>query len=153
VIRQAISCDICGTEMLNVNHWFVAREQGTELRISAWSAAGRQRGKTLHLCGHKCMHKLVDEFITRAIRTDATATPDQPAIRPDAILSSPKATPPLARPAIGSSVQDREASARLTTPEPIERPRSSPYRVRAEAWKREQERQRANLPDSRRSIA
>jgi len=27
VIRQAISCDICGTEKKQTNHWFVAYDQ------------------------------------------------------------------------------------------------------------------------------
>jgi len=36
VIRQAISCDICGSEKKQTNHWFVAYDQSGELRISGW---------------------------------------------------------------------------------------------------------------------
>ncbi len=39
VIRQAISCDICATEKKQTNHWFVAYEQGGELRVSGWQLA------------------------------------------------------------------------------------------------------------------
>jgi hypothetical protein len=67
VIRQAISCDICGTEKKQTNHWFVAYDQGGELRVSGWSSRNRLRPGSKHLCGQTCLHKLVDEFMARAI--------------------------------------------------------------------------------------
>ncbi len=72
MIRQAISCDICGTEMLNANHWFVANDRGPELRISAWSARNRTRAGVRHLCGHKCLHKLVDDFMAKTLSARAS---------------------------------------------------------------------------------
>jgi len=76
VIRQAISCDICGAEKKQTNHWFVACEQGPELRLSGWSSQIRQRPGTKHLCGQTCLHKLVDEYIARTIgaRLSSAAT-------------------------------------------------------------------------------
>jgi hypothetical protein len=68
VIRQAISCDICGTEKRQTNHWFVAYEQAGELRVSAWGAQKR-RSSTKHLCGQTCLHKLVDDFMARSVAT------------------------------------------------------------------------------------
>ncbi len=69
VIRQAISCDICGAEMQHTNHWFVAYDQGAELRVSGWSAGKRLRAGAKHLCGQTCLHKLVDEFMARTVST------------------------------------------------------------------------------------
>ena len=103
MIRQAISCDICGAEKKQTNHWFVANEQGGELRISGWSTRIRLRAGTRHLCGQTCLHKLVDEFMARIIdgRTATAAveaaSPTQPRIRTDASLTSTTAykTPPV----------------------------------------------------------
>src|ERR1700761_7340756 len=67
VIRQAISCDICGRDKQQTNHWFVAYEHGSELRISGWSSQVRMSAKAKHLCGQTCMHKLVDDFMARSI--------------------------------------------------------------------------------------
>src|ERR1700691_2312672 len=73
VIRQAISCDICATEKKQTNHWFVASEQGGELRLSGWNSRNRLRPGMKHLCGQTCLHKLVDEFMARAIAVRAPA--------------------------------------------------------------------------------
>ena len=67
VIRQAISCDICGTEKKQTNHWFVAYDQGGELRVSGWSSRNRLRPGSKHLCGQTCLHKLVDDFMAKAL--------------------------------------------------------------------------------------
>ena len=67
MIRQAISCDICGTEKKQTNHWFVAQDRGAELRISGWNSRGRSSAGAKHLCGQTCLHKLVDEFMARTI--------------------------------------------------------------------------------------
>jgi hypothetical protein len=67
VIRQAISCDICGTEKKQTNHWFVAYDQGEELRVSGWNSRNRLRPGSKHLCGQTCLHKLVDDFLARAL--------------------------------------------------------------------------------------
>jgi hypothetical protein len=75
VIRQAISCDICGTEKKQTNHWFVAYDQGGELRVSGWNSVNRLRPGSKHLCGQTCLHKLVDDFMDRAL----TARPSRAA--------------------------------------------------------------------------
>jgi hypothetical protein len=67
VIRQAISCDICGAEKKQTNHWFVAFEQGGELRVSGWNSRNRLRPGSRHLCGQTCLHKLMDEFMARTL--------------------------------------------------------------------------------------
>jgi hypothetical protein len=75
VIRQAISCDICGNEKKQTNHWFVAYEQGGELRVSGWSSRNRLRPGTKHLCGQTCLHKLVDDYMAQAIGQKMQSAP------------------------------------------------------------------------------
>ena len=67
MIRQAISCDICGSEKKQTNHWFVAYDQGGELRVSGWNSRNRLRPGSKHLCGQTCLHKLVDDFMAKAL--------------------------------------------------------------------------------------
>jgi hypothetical protein len=67
VIRQAISCDICGAEKKQTNHWFVAHENGGEMRVSGWNSRNRMRLGSKHLCGQTCLHKLVDDFMARDV--------------------------------------------------------------------------------------
>jgi hypothetical protein len=67
MIRQTISCDICGAEKKQTNHWFVAHVRGGELRFTAWSADRRLRGESKHLCGQTCLYKLVDDFIAATL--------------------------------------------------------------------------------------
>src|SRR5579862_3364107 len=67
VIRQAISCDVCGNEKRQTNHWFVAYEQAGELRVAGWNSRNKLRAGTKHLCGQTCLHKLLDDFMARAI--------------------------------------------------------------------------------------
>ncbi|MGA9671265.1 MAG: hypothetical protein WBQ94_18790 [Terracidiphilus sp.] len=67
MIRQAISCDICGAEKKQTNHWFVASEHGGELRVSGWNSRNRLRPGSKHLCGQTCLHKLMDDFMARDV--------------------------------------------------------------------------------------
>jgi hypothetical protein len=98
VIRQAISCDICGAEKKQTNHWYVACEQGSEMRLGGWNSRMRQRPGAKHLCGQTCLHKLVDEFMARASAARGTspavadtAEPAPPRTEIDASLTSPAA--------------------------------------------------------------
>ncbi len=167
MIRQAISCDICGTEMLNANHWFVANDRGLELRISAWSARNRIKAGVRHLCGHKCLHKLVDDFMARTLGARASASVeandsiktvvDRPAAPKDASRTWVAPHRMQALPSIGLHVDEFESSAQLIKQAEQMTPRgtSGSAAVRAEAWKRERERQRLaeQTAPPRRSIA
>jgi hypothetical protein len=80
LIRLAVSCDICGAEKKQTNHWFVAYEQSGELRISGWNSRHCKRAGSRHLCGQTCLHKLVDEFMVQTIEGDrATVAAEQSA--------------------------------------------------------------------------
>lgn len=163
MIRQAISCDICGTEKRQTNHWYVAYEQAGELRVSGWTSR-RSRAGSKHLCGQTCLHKLVDEFMAKSI-----ATRTRPALE-ETYIETPITTTAGFASSVGFG--DGESSARLITPAaralPIRALRaqpdvaalppllqledSSPPHVddpqhysspsrRAEAWQRERERE------------
>jgi hypothetical protein len=116
VIRQAISCDICGTEKKQTNHWFVAYDQGGELRVSGWNSRNRLRPGSKHLCGQTCLHKLVDDFMARALTarvlqvavSDGDDEVEEVAVATDTSLTS------------AAAFREVESSARLiTTPAPV----------------------------------
>lgn len=166
MIRQAISCDICGTDKQQTNHWFVTYELNGELRISGWNSQSRLRAGAKHLCGQTCLHKLVDEFMAKtiAVRTPAVANaqtaekPARAAARPaapriDSSLTAVAAHPVQSRPVpvpaevyTDSYVDEFESSARLIKPQPDSdaaptAPAINARTWRAEAWKRERERE------------
>jgi hypothetical protein len=138
VIRQAISCDLCGNEKKQTNHWFVAYEQGGELRVSGWSSRNRLRPGTKHLCGQTCLHKLVDEFMAKAIGQKAQGAQAEASAGTDASLTSRAAY--SARPAVsvrsavsacpadgtGSADVELESSARLITQDSMPMPAAKP---------------------------
>ena len=116
MIRQAISCDICGTEKKQTNHWFVAYDQGGELRVSGWNTRNRLRPGSKHLCGQTCLHKLVDEFMAKALTARAPRAAEseagekvmERAASADTSLTS------------DAAYEEFESSARLiATPEPV----------------------------------
>lgn len=168
MIRQAISCDICGAEKKQTNHWFVAYEQAGELRVSGWSTRNRQKPGAKHLCGQTCLHKLADDFMARsiAVRTQPSAAPDEAAEKlpaaTDTSLTSAAAygeiessarlltpvTPPaplVARAAFRAPAELVTMPARNAGDEyavPLEEPpRYATRNWRAEAWERERERE------------
>jgi hypothetical protein len=133
VIRQAISCDICGTEKKQTNHWFVAYNQSGELRVSGWSSRNRLRPGSKHLCGQTCLHKLVDEFMAKALaRPVPTAAGESAeevveAVHVEVCLASTDASLTSS-----AAYSDDESSARLITrPEPAV-PKAQPLRPQTE---------------------
>jgi hypothetical protein len=175
VIRQAISCDVCGTDKKETNHWFVAYEHGSELRISGWSSPHRLHARSRHLCGQTCLHKLIDEFFARTLAASA-ALPDQDPTRADPEVkdlslarTDASLTSRVAHPFVSSrlpkfpglGIDQSESSAWPMAPAsrdsisadsiPAADPPASPTGFntkawRAEAWKREKERaQRTSL--------
>ncbi|HVZ82754.1 MAG TPA: hypothetical protein VG893_03700 [Terracidiphilus sp.] len=162
MIRQAISCDICGTDKQQTNHWFVAYEQNGELRIAGWRSQSRLRAGTKHLCGQTCLHKLVDEFMAKnladrpAVQEKPEAAPARPAsARVDTTLTSVAAHAAAPGPVpvpTEAYVDEFESSARLIQADLVDAPPAFNSRAwRSEAWKREREREQRVA--RRRSIA
>ena len=128
MIRQAISCDLCGNEKRQTNHWFVAYEQNGELRLGGWSSRNRLRPGTKHLCGQTCLHKLVDDFMARAIHQKSQPMKET-GVKSNAETAVQKTEPtyavtPVSRPSTGidagltsiAAYDEVESSARLITP-------------------------------------
>jgi hypothetical protein len=127
VIRQAISCDICATEKKQTNHWFVAYEQGGELRVAGWNTRNRLRPGSKHLCGQTCLHKLVDEFMAKALshRVQASVADNSDMIEADPIRTDASLTS-------SDEFIEVESSARLLpTPTPIA-PKRLPFQTPVE---------------------
>lgn len=170
VIRQSISCDICGTEKKHTNNWFVSHEQGGELRVCGWTTRNRVRPGSRHLCGQTCLHKLLDDFMARllSMRMSAgTAELPETYARPqktDTSLTSPAAFVEIdssarllpSPAAVAASRSNASAAAagvgRVAVPAPSqleiavappagEAPGYSSRRWRTEAWERERERE------------
>jgi hypothetical protein len=89
MIRQAINCDMCGTEKQEVtSYWFVAYEQADELKLRGWESPKNSRKDVKHLCGQKCAQRLIANF-TASVMSAGTAAenakapalekPEQPA--------------------------------------------------------------------------
>ena len=127
MIRQAITCDICGSEKRQTNHWFVAYELGGELRMSGWSSRHRLRPGSKHLCGQTCLHKLVDEFMAKSIAVRAQPNDEEEPALPmatDTSLTSkaayreaPSRNAFVDAPPSGQAASDEiESSVRLLTP-------------------------------------
>ncbi len=121
MIRQAISCDVCGSEKRQTNHWFVAFEQGGELRIGGWNSRNRAKPGSKHLCGQTCVHKLVDEFMAKAVRAKSAMPADEEAeiyTSPNSDLSAARAEDVAMNHQIAHQYEPglEESSARLITP-------------------------------------
>ncbi len=63
MIRQTVTCDICGIHKFEANHWFMAVENKGTLKISPWGVLNSVRPRMKHLCGQKCLHQFVDDFL------------------------------------------------------------------------------------------
>ncbi len=135
MIRQAISCDICAAEKRQTNHWFVAYEQGGELRVSGWNSRQRLRPGSKHLCGQTCLHKLVDEFMAKSISVRARRTAESAEAEPQPRQASDTSL------IAGSAFAEGESSARLIAPPkpcrpvaPLRRPFPSSSPVPSLSW-------------------
>jgi hypothetical protein len=161
VIRQAITCDICGSEKRQTNHWFVAYELNGELRMSGWTSRHRLRPGSKHLCGQTCLHKLVDDFMARSIAVRTQRAGEGEPLQLDATdtsLTSPAAyveaessirlvpsvelgsQQPILRPQSELGFMPASAAAAIP-PKPVEHHYNSAA-WRSEAWERERERER-----------
>lgn len=173
MIRQAISCDVCGTEKRQTNHWFVAYEQTGELRVSGWTSRHRLRADAKHLCGQICMHKLVDEFMAKSIASPAKVTAreggagaasavNESGLAPGAefessarlLVPSPQIPARVeSRPQLEIVAMPARQHADDVAPAPADPPRYSSRSWHAEAWQRERERESRVLQNHPESAA
>jgi hypothetical protein len=128
VIRQAISCDICGTEKKQTNHWFVAYDQGGELRLGGWKSRNRMRPGAKHLCGQTCLHKLVDEFMARGFAAQVQPGPvEEIEVEVQAVATDTSLTSDAAYVEVESSARLIPTPIPATQPIPVQ-PQRTPVR-------------------------
>jgi len=64
--------------------------------VSGWSSRNRLRPGSKHLCGQTCLHKLVDDFMAKALavrlpmaaQNDSEEEAEEPRVRSDTSLTS-----------------------------------------------------------------
>jgi len=167
VIRQTISCDMCKSEKKHSNHWFVAFEQGAELRLAGWNSRYRTRPGAKHLCGQACVYRLMDDFMARLVAMKPPAEDEKAAparVRAAAAIDTSLTSNAAYGAAYGATDSEIESSARLVKPAaelvtmpaktedartedarrgPVdEAPHYGSRNWRAEVWEREMERER-----------
>lgn len=79
-VRRGYSCDICGVDRKEANHWFVATKDAVCLSIESWDAAEIENRldeeDAIHLCGQVCAHKLLDRFLAESSVTSTKGEDD-----------------------------------------------------------------------------
>ena len=92
MIRQAINCDMCGAERVeSTSFWFVADELGGEIRLRGWESPKKSRRNVRHLCGQKCVQRMMDNF-TASLKAGLQAgkAPKEPAAQTAHQLVEPR---------------------------------------------------------------
>jgi hypothetical protein len=64
-IKQKITCDVCGTEKVEVNHWFqvfshISNDTNSEFIVLPCD--GEVRDNQVVACGEACAHKLLNQW-------------------------------------------------------------------------------------------
>lgn len=63
-IRNAYSCDICGKDKQQVNHWWMMSFDGESLHLDPWHEEDAEEAAK-HLCGQECVIKAVSEYLSK----------------------------------------------------------------------------------------
>jgi hypothetical protein len=142
-------------EQKQANNWFVAYEQGMELRLSGWNSRNRTRPGAKHLCGQACLYRLLEEFMARVVAMKPAVEGVKPAtarVRAATVTSLTDTSLTSNTAYIGESARLIDPAAELVTMptksedagRPVlvdEGPRYGSRNWRAEAWDREMERE------------
>lgn len=72
--RTTLTCDVCGKDRAEVNGWWSYRTDEREFH------AGHADGKKgrFHACGHLCLHKALDAYLTTQAAQPVIPTPSEP---------------------------------------------------------------------------
>lgn len=61
--RTVFSCDICGVDRRETNHWYWVLAKSDAITFRRWSANVPRTAK--HVCGEGCAHRLLDQFVSQ----------------------------------------------------------------------------------------
>jgi hypothetical protein len=62
VRKEIFTCDVCGAEKKEANHWWMAQISSRQFLLWPWDTGARDKG-ILHLCGEACVLKRLSEFL------------------------------------------------------------------------------------------
>lgn len=62
-ITQTITCDVCGKQKQQVNHWWLIAEFEDSIHVSKWRDDDAEGEK--HVCGQECAIKSVSEWLQK----------------------------------------------------------------------------------------
>ncbi len=88
MIQQVITCDICGAQKREANHWFIAREEAGEIRISGWNSPHTFSPQARHLCGETCVHKLISQDLMKLAGVDAQSIREAAPVAKTAVIAA-----------------------------------------------------------------
>lgn len=73
--KDTFTCDVCGVERKDANHWFVlsfrndGHVEGVEVGISVliyyWTDKTAKLPNVRHACGQQCVLKHINEFLSK----------------------------------------------------------------------------------------
>jgi hypothetical protein len=111
MIRQTINCDICAAEKQSTSYWFVAYEQGGAITLRGWEAPKSSRRNPKHLCGQKCVQRMMSNFTAAVMSNGHGETRVESAVTEAAELapvgvSVGRETAPVAREAASVAVRE-----------------------------------------------
>ena len=81
-IETKCFCDMCGAVRGATNHWFMVGSLPGAIVVKRWESS-KFASAQIHLCGQKCVHALLDRWLTTG-----SLSPIQPASVPDAMGDS-----------------------------------------------------------------
>ncbi|HEV2710307.1 MAG TPA: hypothetical protein VGU67_08855 [Edaphobacter sp.] len=112
MIRQAINCDMCGAEKQEAtSHWFVAYEQGGELKLRGWESPKHSRKDVKHLCGQKCAQRLTANFTASVMSAGSAGESAKTAVHESVEQAFAEAGNPDEMPILQLMGYDRATSA------------------------------------------
>jgi hypothetical protein len=63
-MRQILyTCDVCGVQKKEANHWFIIFTCYPGTRLYKWSAADPTDKQAVHLCGENCVNRKIMQLI------------------------------------------------------------------------------------------
>jgi hypothetical protein len=59
---EIYTCDVCGTQKKESNHWFVLF---SPFYLSTWTNEAQNVEDAVHICSSQCAHKKLEEFLSK----------------------------------------------------------------------------------------
>ena len=81
-VTKKYSCDVCGAERKEANHWFLVYaplDTTKSIFITAFSFANAEREEAINICGESCLHKWISSnlYLLLPAVTASTLTTDK----------------------------------------------------------------------------